>query len=585
MNKEVYRHLLQTYGRLPGVWLGLCTEITRTAFQRVWVTIIVAQIATNLAAGNVPAAKHHVLMFLIVYAAGAIIGAIGDLVAIRSEDSRYERLEVDYYQRLTGKDMAFYRDHQTGYLVSLFRQYVDGMMLLTRLFRTDISRVVVSLTTPVVVLAIADRRLGLVTLGIIIVQLLYVLWSSSTVNRYRKLSHEIYRQLTGEISDHITNIVAFKSGGMEKQAAGRISKLAHEETEAFWQRRKISVSLDLPRDLITAIGVALAFMVVLSHAPSNPASVGLIMLTLTYMFQIVRSVSELPSLMTQHDDLITKLHPTLEYIGDAHETIKDPAKPRRLTVSKGALRVNHVGFSYPAHDGQAKSIPVFRDLDITIKGGEQVGIVGLSGAGKSTLVSLLMRFDDVKEGSITLDGTDLRDVRQSDLHQQIAYVPQEPLLFHSTIRANIAYFSKDVSDKDIRRAARAAHAHEFIEKLPNGYDTVVGERGIKLSGGQKQRVVIARAILKNAPVIIFDEATSALDTESEKIIQAALPQIIGKHTAIVIAHRLSTIAGLERILVMHNGEIVEAGTHQELLQQGGRYHSLWQKQISSGTAA
>jgi len=174
-------------------------------------------------------------------------------------------------------------------------------------------------------------------------------------------------------------------------------------------------------------------------------------------------------------------------------------------------------------------------------------------------------------------------VRQSELHQSIAYVPQEPLLFHNTIRENIAYFSEEATDKAIIRAAKAAHAHEFIEKLPNGYDTVVGERGVKLSGGQKQRVAIARAILKNARIMIVDEATSALDTESEKIIQAALPQIIGKQTAIVIAHRLSTIAGLERILVMHDGEIVESGSHDELLELKGRYYSLWQKQITSGS--
>jgi len=252
-----------------------------------------------------------------------------------------------------------------------------------------------------------------------------------------------------------------------------------------------------------------------------------------------------------------------------------------LSIKKGAIAIDHVSFSYPAHEGQTKRIPVFRDLTIHIAGGEQVGIVGLSGAGKSTLVSLLMRFDDITGGAIKIDGTDLRDVRQDELHQKIAYVPQEPLLFHSTIKENIAYFNDEATEADILAAARAAYAHEFIEKLPNGYATIVGERGVKLSGGQKQRIVIARAILKNAPLMIFDEATSALDTESEKIIQKALPQIIGKHTAIVIAHRLSTIAGLDRILVMHDGNIVESGTHDELLKTKGRYYSLWQKQIGS----
>ena len=173
-------------------------------------------------------------------------------------------------------------------------------------------------------------------------------------------------------------------------------------------------------------------------------------------------------------------------------------------------------------------------------------------------------------------------MRQSDLRRHIAYVPQEPLLFHRSVRENIAYFNPDASDKDIKRAARAAHAHEFIQKLPNGYDTLVGERGIKLSGGQKQRVAIARAILKRAPIILFDEATSALDSESEQIIQRALPEILGKQTAIVVAHRLSTVAKLDRIIVIHEGKIAEQGTHQELLKRKGRYYSLWQKQINEG---
>src|SRR5438270_4438004 len=235
------------------------------------------------------------------------------------------------------------------------------------------------------------------------------------------------------------------------------------------------------------------------------------------MFQIIRSVSELPTLMTNHDDMITKLHPTLQYLGTAYETVRDPSLPKTLHIRKGAIKLDKVGFSYPAHSGQSKRIPVFTDLSIDIKGGEQIGIVGLSGAGKSTLVSLLMRFDDVNSGAITIEGTNIKDVKQTELHQNIAYVPQEPLLFHNTIRENIAYFSEKSTDKDIIKAAKAAHAHEFITKLPNGYHTVVGERGVKLSGGQKQRVVIARAILKNTRIMIFDEATSALDTESEKI--------------------------------------------------------------------
>jgi ATP-binding cassette subfamily B protein len=195
-----------------------------------------------------------------------------------------------------------------------------------------------------------------------------------------------------------------------------------------------------------------------------------------------------------------------------------------------------------------------------------------------------MRFDEINSGSIKIDGTDIRDIRQSDLRNKIAYVPQEPLLFHRSIRDNIMYFTPDATGRDIARAAHAAHADQFIASLPEGYDAMVGERGVKLSGGQKQRIVIARAILKNAPIMIFDEATSALDSQSEQIIQQALPEILGRHTAIVIAHRLSTVASLDRILVMHLGRIVEEGTHRELLAADGRYAALWQKQIRADSS-
>jgi len=335
-----------------------------------------------LAAHDVAAARHYVLLFLIVYLAGTAVGIVGDLIAVRTEDDQYEREEHRFYAKLANKDMSFYRDNQTGYLVSLFRHYVDNSLLLTRQFRTDIVRACISLAVPVVVLSVVNVRLGLVAVAILVAQIIYISWSSSKANTYRKRSHEIYRKLTGEVSDHITNILAYKSGGVDKKATSRIKALARQETEVYWIRRRLNISLDIPREIITAIGVTLAFFVVLGHASDNPATVGLVILTITYMFQIIRSVSELPTLMTNHDDMITKLQPTLQYLGTAYETIRDPQHPQPLHITKGAISIDHVTFSYPAHHGQGDAIPVFRDLSLHIKGGEQVGIVGLSGAGK-----------------------------------------------------------------------------------------------------------------------------------------------------------------------------------------------------------
>ena len=376
-------------------------------------------------------------------------------------------------------------------------------------------------------------------------------------------------------ADDVTNIVAYKSAGQEESALTRMNKLRVLEMDAFWSRHRIVALLDAPRSIITVVLTTVALWLVLGSKASGGESVKLLILTLTYMFQIIRNVGDLPELIYHHDDLVTKLGPTLATLAPTYETIRDPLHPVSLKLNGAAIEIKDLSFKYRE---DSTDTYIFKNLDLRIKAGEHVGIVGLSGAGKSTLASLLMRFDDIESGTICIDGTDIRAIAQSILRQNIAYVPQEPILFHRTIRENIAYHNDSASDQDVQRAARAAHAHDFITTLPKGYDTVVGERGVKLSGGQKQRVVIARAVLKNAPIVLFDEATSALDSESEHIIQHALPTIIGSHTAIIIAHRLSTVAGLDRIIVMHGGIIEEQGTHAELLKSKGRYYSLWQKQ-------
>jgi len=575
MKKEVYTYLLKTYGRLPLLWVSVAFETLRTLIQRIFSIIVLAWIATSVVKGDIDGAKRVIIYFVIMYAAGAVLGVIGQLLAIHATDKKYEELLLDYHKKLVSKDMSFYRDHQTGYLASLFRQHLDGTMALVRLFRIDIIHMLISLTFPAIVLLMTDWKVGLVATAIVLVQVGYIMWASSKADKYRKPAQEIYRKLTGEVSDDMTNAIAFKSGGGESEARERVAKLAKEEAKTFWLRHSMVAILDAPRIIITAIGMGAGFYIALSGAARDPQSVGLILMLFTYMFQIMRNVGDLPDLVHRNDEHVSRVYPTLEYLGDKYETVRDPENPKDFNVLKGAIDMKGLGFGYKSEQD------VFKDLDLHIKAGEKIGIVGLSGVGKSTLVGLIMRFDDVNRGSISIDGTDIRDVRQSDLRKQIAYVPQEPLLFHRSIRDNITYFKKDATDDDVVRVSKAAHAHEFIDKLSDKYNSLVGERGIKLSGGQKQRVVIARAMLKNAPIMIFDEATSALDSESERIIQDALPEIIGPHTAIVIAHRLSTVARMDRIIVVHEGNIDEQGTHTELLAKKGRYKAMWDKQVSS----
>jgi subfamily B ATP-binding cassette protein MsbA len=257
--------------------------------------------------------------------------------------------------------------------------------------------------------------------------------------------------------------------------------------------------------------------------------------------------------------------------------IADPAQPAAVPAPvRGQVTYESVGFRYHADDGGGWTLD---GISLSVSPGEVVALVGPSGGGKTTLVSLLPRFWDVDRGRITLDGTDIRSLRLADLRSAIGVVPQEPALFSGTVRENIAYARPRASDAEVQAAARAAHAAEFIDRLPLGYDTVVGERGVKLSGGQRQRVAIARAILKNPAVLILDEATSNLDTESERLIEDALARLLVGRTTLIIAHRLSTVQRADRLVVIDRGRILEEGTHGELLAKGGLYARLYQRQF------
>jgi len=251
-----------------------------------------------------------------------------------------------------------------------------------------------------------------------------------------------------------------------------------------------------------------------------------------------------------------------------HE-VTDVAGARALAVTAGEIRFEHVDFTYP---GGAE---VFRDLTLTIHPGTRVGLVGFSGSGKSTFVNLILRLYDIQGGRIMIDGQDIREVTQDSLRSAIAMITQEPILFHRSLLENVRYGRLEATDDEVQDAARRAYAHDFITSLPDGYDSLVGERGVRLSGGQRQRIAIARAILKDAPIFFLDEATSSLDSVTERQIQDAVEDLMRSRTAIVIAHRLSTIAHLDRIVVFHDGVVVEDGTHQQLLARGGHYARLW----------
>lgn len=307
-----------------------------------------------------------------------------------------------------------------------------------------------------------------------------------------------------------------------------------------------------------------------SLTQSGLLSIGDIVLVITIIFRIEGLLQSLGSNFNKFAEVWGEISESLEEIIEPHE-IPDKAGAQEFAFSKGEITFKDASFFYGKNS-------VFEKLNLVIGAGERVGLVGRSGAGKSTFIRLLLRHHELTTGVIAIDGVDISSVTQESLRDAISVVPQEPLLFHRTIRENISYGKPDATEEEIVEAAKLAQAHDFISRLELGYESMVGERGVKLSGGERQRIAIARAILKNAPILLMDEATSALDSESEVAIQRALHTLMSGKTVIAIAHRLSTLREMDRIVVMDRGAIVEEGTHEELAKKGGIYAELWNHQ-------
>lgn len=383
-------------------------------------------------------------------------------------------------------------------------------------------------------------------------------------------AHKLESGLTGITVDLMTNIRAVQDYARRRYEMNHIEEKITERQEAGirnWNFGEWTLVCNGVLQTVFSAGMVLATLYL---ARAGTISVGDIVLVLTIIFRIDGMLLFLGTHINRLGEVWGEMTESLEEIVEDHEIIDVPgAKP--LTIHDASIGFDNVSFSY----GGAS---VFEKLSLHIAPGQRVGLVGRSGAGKSTLVRLLLRHHDLNHGSILVGGENIAQVTQESLRNIISAVPQEPLLFHRSIHDNIAYGNPDASAEEVMHAAKLAHAHDFISKLPEGYESLVGERGVKLSGGERQRIAIARAILKNAPILLLDEATSALDSESEVAIQAALHELMRGKTVIAIAHRLSTLREMDRIIVMDQGKIVEDGSHTELLKQRGVYAKLWNHQ-------
>lgn len=572
--KMVYGHLWSTYGQSWQIRFSYVMKFAIISCKLVALPIASSLIITRISVRDFDGAGQGVIMFVGFSLAIGILTPITKYIGMIGDNKVYRELTSTYISRLIMTDLDYFNSNLAGYLTTATRQYVDNSVNLVRNIRDRYLATIMSIVLPLFVISWFDLYLGSVMLVMSMAQAVYIIWMSHAINPYRTKSREIYKKNSGLMSDIVSNILVVKSTAQEKSYMERIDVGMKEEVRLFTIRHTKRIKLIIFREMITVIFFMILLWLTVERLKGGfMSNVGGV-LVVTYAMTVLTAIYNLSEDLDEHDDYVDKIIPAFDILNRQNK-VRDPDTPKDFKVIKGNIKFDKVSFAY---DDKNNTKLVLDDFSLEIIHGQKVGIVGLSGAGKSTLTKLLLRFNDVDKGKILVDGIDVRDVAQSDLRSRIAYVPQEPLLFHASIKENVLLSKPNASSVEIAHALRAAHADKFIEQLPDGIDSIVGERGVKLSGGQKQRIAIARAVLQHAPIMILDEATSALDSESEQIIKDSFKDILKGKTAIVVAHRLSTLSEMDRIIVIDDGKLAEDGTHRELLLKNGIYASLWHRQ-------
>jgi ATP-binding cassette, subfamily B, bacterial len=476
--------------------------------------------------------------------------------------------------------------HANSFAGSTVRKITRGMFALDLLNDTLLMALmpsVVMLVGTTIMLGVFWPVMGVVTgIGSILYIVVTVGLSVGWVAPAASLANLWDTRMGGALADAISCNAVVKAFGAEKREEARLGQVVgkwRQRTGRTWRRGTLAGSAQGTMLVLLRASIVGAGLLLWLNGMAKAGDIAFVLTAFLVLQGYLRDVAlHIRNLQRSVNDMeeLVEIHKQPEGVADRPGAV--PA-----TITSGGIAFEHVDFRYGQH-----ATPLYRDLDVTIAPGERVGLVGFSGSGKSTFVKLIQRLYDVSGGRITIDGTDIRDVTQESLRASIAIVQQEPILFHRSLAENIAYGRPGASRKQIERAAELANAHTFITTLPKGYETMVGERGVKLSGGERQRVAIARAFLAEAPILILDEATSSLDSESEVLVQQAMERLMAGRTTLVIAHRLSTVRALDRLLVFESGRIVEEGDHAALIRHGGIYYRLFERQaleLTRGLAA
>ena len=522
-----------------------------------------------------PSLDHYLFLLGCTSVLGVIANRIGFTQFMLLQARTMDDLHQMVFARLIQRSVGFHTNRISGKLISDAIDFVSSFgMLVSAILINGFSFLAV-IIVGVIVVFINTWQLGAFLTMTVAITLGWTWLESRKRSELRNTRLVATKNLTAHLSDSIVNaqtVKTFAGETFELKENARLNKVLRTLRERDWQRAGRSGSNRMGALLILQFAMILFLLHIVRAHPQTLAT-GIF--AFTYTFSLTNRLFDLNNLTRQVEEAFLNAAPMTKMLMENIEIVDhEHAKP--LAVTGGEIVLDNVSFAYKE---KSNTQQVFSNFDLTIHSGEKVGLVGPSGGGKSTLTRLLLRFDEVQDGHILIDGQDIEEVTQVSLRSSISYVPQEPLLFHRTIRENIVYGRPQATEAAIIEAAKKANAHSFIERLPNGYETVVGERGVKLSGGQRQRIAIARAILKDAPILILDEATSALDSENEQEVQHALWELMKGRTVMVIAHRLSTIQKMDRIVVLVEGKIVEEGPHAALLKRrGGMYAKLWKHQ-------